>query len=408
MPAKQSGFEEGLAPKGLDVIRLIGRGSMGGVYLARDARLKRLVAVKVLREELAKDTVSRQRFEREAQAAARISHRNVTQVFDIGRLENDVPYIVMEYVKGRNLADLIASEGPLTVARTTELLLQIVAALAAAHAKHVIHRDVEPANVILEHETGRAVLTDFGLAGIQETGSEAVVTLTRTGELIGDPRYMSPEQHRGEPLTEQSDIYSVGVIGYELLTKHSPFGGDVPANEATRHLRRVPLTLSEIRADIPQWLSDLLKSCLAKRAEHRPGIDKLAAVLSGDIAEESSDDAASLGTLPRFLAELKKRRVYQAAAAYLTIVVIVLQTLDVIIPNLPLPPWVFTALVAMSLGAFPMVIVLAWIYDYRQGRITKTADELPSRANWVTTTMQTIGLGISILIAASVAWWILS
>ena len=149
MPANQTGLEEGQAPDGLKILRLIGSGSMGNVYLGRDSRLRRLVAIKVLRPELSKDLISRQRFEREAQAAARISHGNVTQVFDVGRLQNDVPYIVMEYIEGRNLADLIASEGPISVEQTRLLLQQIAEALSAAHAKRVIHRDVAPANVIL-------------------------------------------------------------------------------------------------------------------------------------------------------------------------------------------------------------------------------------------------------------------
>lgn len=401
---------EGLAPDGLKIVRLIGSGSMGNVYLARDSRLQRLVAIKILRPELAKDLISRQRFEREAQAAARISHGNVTQVFDVGRLQNDTPYIVMEYVEGKNLADVIASDGPMSIDEAKTLLQQLAAALSAAHSRRIIHRDVAPANVILETGTGRAVLTDFGLAGIQESGSEAVATLTRVGELIGDPRYMSPEQHRGEPLTEQSDVYSLGVVGYEMLTGCSPYGGDKPADESTRHLRRVPLTLNEVRPEVPVGLSELLKKCLAKQPEHRPEVNRLILALSGNNDQVGNSDlsAEDPGLLPGFFAQLKKRRVYQAAAKYLAAMLIGLEAADLIFPRLPLPQWIFTVLVVLALSGFPFVVVLAWIYDYRQGRLMRTEDDSPVHAGWATTIMQIVGLILSILLAAALAWWMLS
>lgn len=408
MPTSQTYIEEGPAPDRLEIIRLIGRGSMGGVYLAKDAPLQRLVAVKVLRPELATDEVGRRRFEREAQAAARISHPNVTQVFNVGRLKNDIPYIVMEYIDGRNLADVIKSEGPMPVDTCCQLLSQLADGLSAAHAQRILHRDISPENVLIEKNSGRVVLTDFGLAGIQESGSEAIATLTRSGEAIGDPRYMSPEQHRSEPLTEQSDIYSLAVVAYEMLTQHSPFGGDVPADASTGHLRRVPLNLDEVREDVPTPLSDMLKSCLAKRPEHRPGIARVINVLAGDdgSSAESFDDAT--GTLPRFLIQLKKRKVYRAAATYLAAMIIFLEAVDVVSPAIGLPQWVFRMLVGVLFGAFPIFIVLAWIYDYHHGRLLRTIDVSAGRPSRATTILQAIGLVISILLAAAVAWWFLA
>lgn len=406
MPDPRSSLAEGTAPDGLEVLRLIGRGAMGGVYLARDQRLGRLVAVKVLREELARDDVSRQRFVREAQAAARISHPHVTQVHDVGELDSGVPYIVMEHVDGRNLADVIASEGPLEVDTSRKLLVQIARALEAAHERGVVHRDVKPANVILQKDGARAVLTDFGVAGIVESGTETVQTLTRIGERIGDPRYMSPEQHRGEPVGEASDVYSLAVVGYEMLTCHSPFGGDVPADASTPHLRRVPLDLHEVREDVPPALSEQLRRCLAKKPEQRPGIARLLQSLEGP--HEEPETAAAGNSLARFFAELKKRRVYQAAAAYLAAMIVVLQTLDVIFPRLPLSDWVFTALVAISLGAFPVVIVLAWIFDFREGRITRTGETGPGPGRVALYVLQFAGLAVSGLLAYGVARWVLS
>ena len=408
MSTQQTTIEELPHPDGLEIIRLIGHGSMGGVYLAKDATLHRLVAVKVLRPELAADEIGRQRFEREAQTAARISHPNVTQVFSVGRLHNEAPYIVMEYIDGRNLADVIMTEAPMAIDHSCRLLSQMAAGLAAAHVNHIIHRDVSPANILIEKNTGRAVLTDFGLAAIQESGSEVIKKLTRTGERIGDPRYMSPEQHRGQPLTEQSDIYSLAVVAYEMLIQHSPFGGDIPADQSTGHLRRVPLNLNEIRSDIPMTLSEMLRSCLAKRPEHRPTIDRVIQVLAGDEELSAGEAENSSGTLPRFLIELKKRKVYQAAATYLAVALVILGSLDFIFPALSVPTWVFTSLVAISLGAFPFVVILAWIYDYHHGRLLRTDNAPLDRPSRVRTLLQVLGLVASLLLASTVAWWFLS
>ena len=166
-------------PSNLDFVRVLGRGSMAKVYLVRNNALKRLVAVKVLHKKLAVDPIGRKRFIREAQSAAGISHPCVTSVYTVGVLNNDIPYIEMEYVEGNNLAEMLQSHGRLDVSAARKFLGQLAGALAAPHDNRIIHRDVKPANVLVEYDSQRPILTDFGVAGILETGSEAITRLTR-------------------------------------------------------------------------------------------------------------------------------------------------------------------------------------------------------------------------------------
>lgn len=396
------------APPGLSIIRPLGRGAMASVYLARDTDLGRLVAIKVLNNALAADSRSRRRFEREAQAAARISHPNVSHVYSVGRLENDVPYICMEYVDGRNLADLIRSEGPLSIEQTLRILTQVADALAASHNQQVIHRDVKPANIIVENGTSRSVLTDFGIAGIRESGGGEVTRLTRAGETLGDPRYMSPEQHRGETATEQTDVYGLGIVAYEMLTRGDPFGRDRNEDAAAAHLRRQPLDLGRMRPDLPQHLAETFRRCLAKKPEHRPGVN---AVLNemrrgDDDAPDGVSEEKSM--LAAFVSELRRRRVYQTAVAYLAAMIVILEAADVILPATPVPSWVFPALVTVFLSGFPLVVVLAWLYDIRRGRISRTDDSAAGTTSRSMHLLQISGIAASVILAAVVGWWMLT
>ena len=167
-------------------------------------------------------------------------------------------------------------QGPFEVSAARALLAQIAAALAAAHDCRVIHRDVKPENVLVEAESGRAYLTDFGVAGILESGTEEVTRLTREDDRLGDPTYMSPEQLRGEALTPQTDIYSLGVLACNILTTHGPFGDAEITDMAWAHIRRAPINIHETRPDIPRELGDVLQRCLAKKPEHRPHAEALA------------------------------------------------------------------------------------------------------------------------------------
>jgi eukaryotic-like serine/threonine-protein kinase len=199
---------------------LLGHGGMGTVRDATDRRLGRPVAVKILRAELAEQTTARRRFETEAHAAARLAHPNVVMVFDSGE-DDGIPYLVMERLPGRTLADELAA-GPMSLERVREVARGILAALAAAHAAGIIHRDIKPGNVLLT-EQGHVKVSDFGIAKTVDDLDQ-----TQTAELVATPGYLAPERLAGEPASQQSDLYSVGVLLYEALAGRRPFEGDTP------------------------------------------------------------------------------------------------------------------------------------------------------------------------------------
>lgn len=279
---------------GLQIVRLLGEGSMGQVFLAREPRLERLVAVKLLRGEFASDEAVRGRFEREARAAARISHPNVAGIYRIGNLPGDVPYIVMEYVEGRTLRELMRAGALREIDEERRLLRDVARGLAAAHEKRVIHRDVKPGNVLVESGSGRVVLTDFGIAAIQDTGTRLATRLTRAGERIGDPLYISPEHVEGETLTPQADVYSFGVLAFELLTGRWPYEAEQGSDPVTAHVEQAPLTIENLRRDLPAALVDLTERCLAKRPNERPTAEELVVLLAdGEHATQArTGDAA--------------------------------------------------------------------------------------------------------------------
>lgn len=397
-------------PANLEVVRLLGHGSMASVFLARDTALKRFVAIKLLRRELSGDSTCQQRFEREAQAAARLSHDCVTTVYSVGRSDTEEPFIVMEYIDGSNLADLLNAHGPFSVDESVNFLVQISSALAAAHAENIVHRDVKPANILVNNKTGHAILTDFGVAAILETGSEAMTRLTRDDERLGDPRYMSPEQLRGETLTGQSDIYSLGIIGYELLTGKGPFDDPEIRNMASAHLRRQPPGLNELRADVPPALADTVKRCLAKSPAHRPRAQDLPRLMQEPIELSVSEGRA--GPVVGFLRELKKRKVYRAAATYAALTFLILQVADLVLPALTESDTLYRALVIACLAGFPLAITFAWFFDLRNGRFIRADEDEAVLSQSATPLQRTLfkfaGLGLSVLLVLVVAQWLLA
>ena len=405
MGERESDIASMEAPDGLSLVRTIGSGSMATVYLARDENLKRLVALKVLKPELASDPVSAERFEREARAAARLSHPNVTQVYSVGRLPDGSPYICMEYVEGRDLDRLTRSEGPFEHIVALKWMIQLARALACSHENGIIHRDIKPANVIVSEDGERAVLTDFGVAGIRETGSEAVTRLTRAGERFGDPRYMSPEQHRGEPVSPQSDVYSFSVIGYELLTGRGPFGKDDNENIAAAHLRATPFDLHDMDSAIPIHIADTLRRCLAKQPDDRPRIGTVLRNIQGDNRESSS--GAEQAVFATFLSELGRRKVYRTGAAYIAMMVVFLQAADAIIPATPLPDWSYPALVTTFLCGLPLILVLSWLFDIRDGKISRTESLQSKNVSRALVFAQVAGVLASISVAVLLGWWML-
>lgn len=255
--------------------RELGRGGMGVVHLARDLQLNRPVALKVLTDPLADDGEMRARFEREARAAARLNHPNIATIYEFGDQDRQC-YIAMEYVPGRTLREVLSAEPVQSIPHIIELAVQIAEALAAAHAAGLVHRDLKPQNVMLTPE-GRVKVLDFGVASVLEverdrwpaTTAETLTRLTQAHNLVGTPAYMAPEQVRGEPVDARADIFSLGVVLYELLAGRRPFEAQNMADLLSSILRDAPRPLGELRSDVPRELERVVTRCLEKDRSQR-------------------------------------------------------------------------------------------------------------------------------------------
>ena len=238
---------------------------MAEVYLAEQERLKRRVAVKILRPELAGDRTYLQRFELEAQAAASLVHANIVQIYEVGCVDG-LHYIAQEYVEGQNLGDYITRHGPPDLPHALSIMRQVAAALAKAAEQGVVHRDIKPENIMLT-SGGEVKVADFGLARLTREG--AANDLTQIGITLGTPLYMSPEQVEGKPLSPRSDIYSFGVTCYHMLSGRPPFGGETALGVAVQHLKSRPQPLEAVRPDLPPALCRIVHQMLAKDPAQR-------------------------------------------------------------------------------------------------------------------------------------------
>jgi eukaryotic-like serine/threonine-protein kinase len=243
------------------VIRRLGSGGMANVYLAEDTELGRSVAIKVLDEKHAKDEQFVERFRREAKNAASLQHPNIVSIYDRGEAEGTY-YIAMECIEGRTLKELLVARGPVPVDQAVAYTRQILGAIRFAHRKGIVHRDIKPHNVLVDAD-GRLKVTDFGIA---RAGASQ---MTEAGSIIGTAQYLSPEQARGAPVDQRSDLYSVGVVLYEMLTGSVPFTGDTPVEIAMKHISAVPEPPSAKRPEVPEDLDMVVLRALAKDPDER-------------------------------------------------------------------------------------------------------------------------------------------
>jgi serine/threonine-protein kinase len=281
----------------------LGGGGMGTVYRARHVLIDRLVALKVLNQRFVEDDAARVRFQREAKAAGRLQHLNAVAVTDFGQTSEGYVYLVMELLEGRTLREIVAKEAPLETARAVSIMLQASAAVAAAHEAGVIHRDLKPANIfVTQHSDVPAVVKvlDFGIAKLaaDTLDDDDPEHLTLVGVMIGTPRYMSPEQCNGLPLTPAADVYSLGVIFYEMLTGSVPFSGSSPLAIALKHTSDLPRPPREIVAAIPDDLQRLILRTLEKLPEDRPANASEFRSELMSIAEQLGLEHAALTTVP--------------------------------------------------------------------------------------------------------------
>jgi serine/threonine-protein kinase len=309
-----------------EIGEVIGRGGMAEVHRGRDIRLGRDVAIKLLRQDLASDPTFQSRFRREAQSAASLNSPSIVAVYDTGEGEIagvPTPYIVMEYVEGRTLRDLLAAEGRLLPRRAFEITAAICAALEQAHAAGIVHRDIKPANVMLT-TSGEVKVMDFGIA---RALTSSTATMTQTSSVVGTAYYLSPEQARGEHVDARSDVYSTGCLLYELLTGAPPFTGETAVAVAYQHVREDPVPPSSVEPDVPASADAIVLVAMAKNAVNRYGS---AAEMRADIDRALSgrpvhatpvlrNDDASAANFPPTTVLLREPPARRRGAAYLVL-----------------------------------------------------------------------------------------
>ena len=276
-----------------EILELLGEGGMGAVYKARDRELDRMVALKVVRPELARNPEIVRRFKQELILARQITDRNIIRIFDLGEADG-IKFITMEYVEGESLFHMLRERGKLPVDEAVEILEQVFDGLRAAHREGVIHRDLKPGNIMRDRQ-GRVVVMDFGLARTMEGDG-----MTRTGAMLGTMEYMSPEQAQALDLDARSDIYTMGLIGYELLSGKMPFHAESAIASLLRRTRERAVPISDISRDVPSALSNIISKCLERDPALR--YQSAQAVLDDLYAYQGKGDRARISVSPAPLA----------------------------------------------------------------------------------------------------------
>ena len=342
------------------VVRLLGAGKVASVYLARELSLQREVALKIMHPSVAGDETTRRRFEREARAVAALSqHPCIVSIHRFGRLPDGSPYLVMQYVKGRTMRELLKAEGRLPVERALETLRAVAGALSLAHSKGIVHRDVRPGNVLWDEVEEQALLTDFGLVALVDSAADST-RLTRAGELLGDPSHLSPEVLLDQDVTEMADVYGFGILGYELFTGEGPYDARNTTEMVKAHLSGEPRDLKALRPDVPDHVVALLGRCLAKEPKHRPSSADLVRLLAGPAREASSSGGQQQAA--GGWEEMMRKRVPQVVATTAGAAVVVAGVLgDAMATNS------YRAVLVLMVTAVAVSAVIAWFHG-EQGK----------------------------------------
>lgn len=355
-------LQESLGPA-FDIKKRLGKGSMATVYLAKEEALGRLVAIKVLSPGQARDETSRKRFEREAKAAASLAHPNVVQVYRFGRLNDETPYLVMRYVHGRTIEERLGGEGRLPLDLAKQVLSDVASALAAAHAKGIVHRDVRPANILWDEDGSEALLADFGIAALLATSGEEAARLTQTGQMMGNPKYLSPEQLLDQDLSEMADIYSLGVLGYELFTGEGPYEAKTNTQWITAHLNADPRDIQQLRPGIDPAIADLLRRCLNREPNHRPAAADIVRALEGQ-GDPTGPTSGSVEA-PATFDQIAKRRVPQIVGFAMAVAVGLIGTVVGLADVERLPLWTVDVTLPLAVAGVAATTVVAWFHGER-------------------------------------------
>ena len=291
-----------------ELIEIVGTGGMAIVYRALDQKTGREVAVKLLRPEFERDEEFVRRFSHEAKAAAQVAHENIVNMLDVGF--DGVPYIVMEFVRGQTLKDLIRSVGSIPPRQAVAMALRILAALDHAHRNNIVHRDIKPQNILVD-ENGMIKVADFGIARLT---TSATMTATGDGSFFGSVHYISPEQARGEKADEKSDLYSVGVVLYEMLTGQVPFDSESAVSIAIKHIGETPRSIRELKPELPRALEQILQKALSKDPADRY---QSASEMAADLKRSLTNPRGGFVRNPVMDAQRRKARVRNALAGLL-------------------------------------------------------------------------------------------
>ncbi len=352
----------------------IGSGGMGEVYMATDIVAGRKAALKLLPLRFTGDVERLKRFEQEARAVVGLNHPNILTVYEIGE-DHSIHYIASELIEGETLRERV-TRGPIQLSEAVDVAIQVASALAAAHQAGTVHRDVKPENIMLRPD-GYVKVLDFGIAKLVEqelprtmSRDEALLLVeTNLGAVLGTVRYMSPEQARGRHVDKTTDIWSLGVVLYEMVTGHAPFSGNTPKEVMSSILEKEPAPLTRYLAHAPAELQQVVSKALRKdRSERYRSARELLETLK-DLRRKLDFESFFKGG---FFEEVKRRKVYRVAVAYVIAAAGVIQLASVVIPAWDLPNWALRLVVVLLLIGFPLALILGWVFDFTSHGIRVT------------------------------------